>query len=104
MKRSRITGKQWSVPGLLARRLPVLGRALLDSGKTADAIEPLERRDLAPGDPLHPSAQGTAYQRSGRKADAAREFALQKTAAAAINENVKTSARPFRAWPPPVNR
>ena len=45
---------------------------------------------LAPGDPAIHLALGTAYQRSGRKADAAREFALQKTAAAAINENVKT--------------
>jgi len=78
-----------------------LGRALLDSGKTADAIEPLERAaSLAPGDPAIHLALGTAYQRSGRKADAAREFALQKTAAAAINENVKTLRKTVSGVPP----
>jgi tetratricopeptide (TPR) repeat protein len=68
-----------------------LGRALLDSGKTAEAIEPLERAaTLAPADPAIHQSLATAYQRSGRKTDAAREFALQKTTAAAINDNVKT--------------
>jgi Tfp pilus assembly protein PilF len=68
-----------------------LGRALLDSGKTTDSIEPLERAvTLAPSDPAVHLLLATAYQRSGRKTDATREFALQKTAAAALNDNVKT--------------
>jgi Tfp pilus assembly protein PilF len=68
-----------------------LGRTLLDIGKTAESIEPLERAvALAPADPAVHLLLATAYQRSGRKADAGREFALQKTAAVAINDNVKT--------------
>jgi Tfp pilus assembly protein PilF len=66
------------------------GRALLDSGKTAEAIVPLETAaHLAPENPTIHFALATAYQRMGRKEDAAREFALQKSAAERINANTK---------------
>lgn len=74
-----------------AEALAALGRSLLDSGKVAEAIEPLEQAaKLKPDDPAVHLSLATAYQRAGRKPDAAREFALQKSTAAAMNENVKT--------------
>jgi tetratricopeptide (TPR) repeat protein len=86
-------------PGF-AEAFAALGRALLDSGGTAAAIEPLERAAaLAPGDPAVHLALATAYQRSGRKADATREFALQKTAAAEVNDNVKALRRTVSGVP-----
>ncbi len=67
-----------------------LGRSLLDSGKNAEAVEPLEKAArLAPDNPTIHFALATAYQRMGRKDDAAREFALQKSAADKINTNTK---------------
>jgi Flp pilus assembly protein TadD len=67
-----------------------LGRSLLDSGKTADAVSPLETAvKLAPENPTLHLALATAYQRLGRKDDAAREFALQKSTAEKINQNTK---------------
>jgi len=67
-----------------------LGRSLLDSGKNAEAVGPLERAvHLAPGNPTMHFALATAYQRLGRKDDAAREFALQKSTADKINANTK---------------
>jgi len=63
-----------------------LGRSLLDSGKTAEAVGPLEKAShLAPDNPTVHFTLGTAYERMGRKQDAAREFALQKSAAAKLN-------------------
>jgi len=68
-----------------------LGRSLLDSGKTADAVTPLETAArLAPENPAVHFALATAYQRLGRKQDAAREFALQKSTSEKINRNTKT--------------
>jgi tetratricopeptide (TPR) repeat protein len=68
-----------------------LGRSLLDSGKTADAVAPLENAvKLAPDQPTVHFALATAYQRLGRKADAAREFALQKSTSEKLNQNTKT--------------
>jgi len=68
-----------------------LGRSLLDSGKAADAVSPLETAvKLAPENPTLHLALATAYQRLGRKEDAAREFALQKSTAEKINQNTKT--------------
>ncbi len=73
-----------------ADALAKLGRALLDSGSTADAIAPLEKCvSLSPENPAFHLALATAYQRSGRKADAAREFALQKSTSESINQNTK---------------
>lgn len=67
-----------------------LGRALLDTGKTADAIPQLET--AAKEDPDNPTihlALGTALQRSGRKDEAAREFALQKQTEQKLNSTEK---------------
>lgn len=67
-----------------------LGRSLLDSGKSAEAVTPLEKAvRLAPANPTMHFALATAYQRMGRKDDAAREFALQKSTADKINANTK---------------
>jgi tetratricopeptide (TPR) repeat protein len=56
-----------------------LGRSLLDSDKAADAVAPLETATkLAPENPTIHFTLATAYQRVGRKEDAAREFALRK--------------------------
>jgi tetratricopeptide (TPR) repeat protein len=67
-----------------------LGRSLLDSGKNAEAVAPLETATrLAPDNPTIHFALATAYQRIGRKDDAAREFALQKSTADKINANTK---------------
>jgi len=67
-----------------------LGRSLLDSNKTAESVAPLEQAArLAPGNPTIHFALATAYQRMGRKDDAAREFALQKSTADKLNANTK---------------
>jgi len=64
-----------------------LGRSLLDSDRAADAVAPLERAvKLEADNPGAHLALATAYQRLGRKDDAAREFALQKTAAQKIQK------------------
>ncbi|HTQ56998.1 MAG TPA: tetratricopeptide repeat protein [Bryobacteraceae bacterium] len=71
-----------------------LGRALLDAGRTAESIPPLEEAArLAPRNPTVHFALATAYQRMGRQADAAREFALQKSTADQINANTKALHR-----------
>lgn len=68
-----------------------LGRSLLDSGKAAEAVKPLETAvKLAPDNPTIHFTLATAYQRLGRKDDAGREFALQKSTAEKINQNTKT--------------
>jgi Tfp pilus assembly protein PilF len=67
-----------------------LGRALLDASRNAESIAPLEKAvHLAPDNPTIHFALATAYQRMGRKDDAAREFALQKSTAGKINANTK---------------
>jgi tetratricopeptide (TPR) repeat protein len=68
-----------------------LGRSLLDSGKAAEAVAPLETAEkLSPENPTVHFSLATAYQRLGRKEDAARQFALQKSTAEKINQNTKT--------------
>jgi tetratricopeptide (TPR) repeat protein len=68
-----------------------LGRSLLDSGKTEDAVASLESAvKLAPDQPTVHFALATAYRRLGRNADAAREFALQKSTSEKLNQNTKT--------------
>lgn len=68
-----------------------LGRSLLDSGQAGDAVGPLEAAvKLAPENPTNHFSLATAYQRVGRKEDAAREFALQKSTADKLNQNTKT--------------
>jgi tetratricopeptide (TPR) repeat protein len=68
-----------------------LGRALLDSGKAADAAAALETAaKLVPDNPTVHLALAIAYQRTGHKEDAAREFALQKSAAEKLNRTNTT--------------
>jgi tetratricopeptide (TPR) repeat protein len=68
-----------------------LGRSLLDSGKAAESVKSLETAvKLAPDNPTIHFTLATAYQRLGRKDDAMREFALQKSTAERINQNTKT--------------
>ena len=67
-----------------------LGRCLLDSGQPKDAVGPLETAvKLAPENPTIHFSLATAYQRLGRKDDASREFALQKSTAEKLNQNTK---------------
>jgi tetratricopeptide (TPR) repeat protein len=71
-----------------------LGRSLFDSGKTEEAVAPLERAvQLNPGHPTYRFTLASAYQRLGRKADAEREFAVQKTLAVSMNESKKALQR-----------
>jgi tetratricopeptide (TPR) repeat protein len=68
-----------------------LGRSLLDCDRTADALAPLETAaKLAPDNPSTHFALATAYQRLGRKQDAAREFGLQKSTSEKLNQTTKT--------------
>ncbi len=58
-----------------------LGRTLIDSGRSADAMGPLQVAvRLQPDNPAAHFYLATAYQRSGRGEDANREFALQQQA------------------------
>lgn len=68
-----------------------LGRSMLDSGRAWDSLTPLKTAaQLQPENPNVHFALATAYQKLGRKDDAAREFALQKTTAEKLNQNTKT--------------
>ncbi len=68
-----------------------LGRSLLDSGRAWDSLTPLKNAEqLQPENPNVHFALATAYQKLGRKEDAAREFALQKSTAEKLNQNTKT--------------
>ena len=63
-----------------------LGRSLLDSDRESEAVAPLETAvKLQPADPNTYFFLATAYQRTGRAADAAREFALHKSALAKLH-------------------
>ena len=67
------------------------GKSLLDSGRPADAAAALETAaKLSPENPTVHLALATAYQRIGKKEDAAREFALQKSTAEKLNQTTKT--------------
>jgi Tfp pilus assembly protein PilF len=58
-----------------------LGRALIEGGRSADAIVPLQAATkLQPDNPAAHLYLATAYQRTGHAEDANREFALQKQA------------------------
>ncbi len=66
------------------------GRSLLDLNKRQEAIVPLQKAEtLAPENPNVHFALGTALVRLGRKADADREFALQKQHAQNLNDRAK---------------
>lgn len=71
-----------------------LGRSLLDSGRAAEAVAPLETAvKLQPDNPTVHFTLATAYQRLGRKDDAAREFALQKSTSEKIRQTTNTVRR-----------
>jgi len=58
-----------------------LGRTLLEGGHAAESIPALESAvKLDPSSPMAHYELATAYSRTGRKQDAAREYALQKEA------------------------
>ena len=81
-----------------------LGSSLLDSDRAADAVPPLETAaKLAPDNPTIHMTLAHAYQELGRKDDAAREFALQKTAAAKIQQNTETVKRNVSGVPDPAS-
>jgi Flp pilus assembly protein TadD len=77
-----------------------LGRSLLDSDKAAAAVPPLETATkLAPENPTIHFTLATAYQRLGRKEDASREFALQKSTSEKINQTTKTLRKNVSGMP-----
>ncbi len=79
-----------------------LGRSLLDSDRAADAVEPLETAArLAPANPTIHFTLAHAYQELGRKDDAAREFALQKSTSQKIQQNTETVKRNVSGVPAP---
>ena len=79
-----------------------LGRCLLDSDHAADAVGPLETAArLAPGNPTVHFTLAHAYQELGRKEDAAREFALQKSTSQKIQQNTETVKRNVSGVPAP---
>jgi len=60
-----------------------LGMSLNSAGKFTDAVAPLQSYvKMQPGDPAGHYQLATAYARTGRKAEADREMALQREAAA----------------------
>lgn len=78
-----------------------LGRTLLAGDHAADAIRPLEAAvKLEPDSPLAHFNLATAYARTGRKADAAREFNLQKLATEKLQQT-KEHVRQGIAGAPP---
>jgi Flp pilus assembly protein TadD len=75
---------------------------LLDSGRAADAIAPLETAEkLSPANPTVHFTLAHAYQQVGRKDDAAREFALQKSTSEKIQQNTETVKRNVSGVPTP---
>ena len=60
-----------------------LGMSLNSAGKFSDAIKPLQTYiNMLPADPAGHYQLATSYARTGRKADADREMALQRDMAA----------------------
>jgi tetratricopeptide (TPR) repeat protein len=79
-----------------------LGRCLLDSDRAADAVGPLETAArLAPGNPTIHFTLAHAYQDLGRKEDAAREFALQRSTSEKMQHNTETVKRNVSGVPAP---
>jgi len=65
-----------------------LGMSLNSAGKFTDAISPLQSYvKMQPGDPAGHYQLATAYARTGRKQDAAREMDLQQKAAATASRS-----------------
>jgi tetratricopeptide (TPR) repeat protein len=79
-----------------------LGRCLLDSKRAAESVAPLETAArLAPANPTIHFTLAHAYQELGRKQDAAREFALQKSTAEKIQHDTETVKRNVSGVPAP---
>jgi tetratricopeptide (TPR) repeat protein len=69
-----------------------LGMSLNSAGKFSDAIPPLRSYvKLQPADPAGHYQLATAYARTGQKADADREMALQREAAAKIPRDAQAA-------------
>jgi tetratricopeptide (TPR) repeat protein len=82
-----------------------LGRCLLDSDRAADAVGPLETAArMAPANPTIHFTLAHAYQELGRKEDAAREFALQKSTAEKIQHDTETVKRNVSGVPTPAGK
>jgi tetratricopeptide (TPR) repeat protein len=82
-----------------------LGRCLLDSDRAADAVGPLETAArMAPANPTIHFTLAHAYQELGRKDDAAREFALQKSTAEKIQHDTETVKRNVSGVPTPAGK
>jgi predicted Zn-dependent protease len=82
-----------------------LGRCLLDSDRAADAVGPLETAArLSPANPTIHFTLAHAYQEVGRKEDAAREFALQKSTAEKIQHDTETVKRNVSGVPTPAGK
>jgi tetratricopeptide (TPR) repeat protein len=82
-----------------------LGRCLLDSDRAAEAVVPLETAArMTPGNPTIHLTLAHAYQELGRKEDAAREFALQKSTAEKIQHDTETVKRNVSGVPTPAGK
>jgi len=78
-----------------------LGRALLGAERAGDAIAPLETAvKLDPGSPMAHFQLANAYERMGRKEDAAREFSLQKQAIEKLNQTDQQVRQGIAGAPP----
>lgn len=78
-----------------------LGRTLLSENRAADAIAPLETAvKLTPGSPMAHFQLANAYMSTGRKEDAAREFDLQKQAAAKLQQTDQQVRQGIAGAPP----
>ena len=78
-----------------------LGRTLLPDNRAADAIQPLETAvKLDPASAVAHFNLATAYSRTGRKSDAAREFGLLKQASEKLQQT-KDQVRQGIAGAPP---
>ncbi|HVX66106.1 MAG TPA: tetratricopeptide repeat protein [Bryobacteraceae bacterium] len=78
-----------------------LGRALLDANRAAEAVAPLETcARQQPENPTLHFTLATAYQRLGRKEDAAREFAAHKATAEKARQAEESVRRAVSGGPP----
>jgi Tfp pilus assembly protein PilF len=78
-----------------------LGRTLLTDDRAADAIQPLEAAvKLDPDSPIAHFNLATAYSRTGRKEDAAREFNLLKQASEKLKQTKQEVREGINGAPP----
>jgi tetratricopeptide (TPR) repeat protein len=78
-----------------------LGRTLLDANRAAEAVTPLETgARQQPENPTMHFTLATAYQRLGRKEEAAREFAAHKSASEKARQAEESVRRAVSGGPP----